>query len=91
MAANTGPVALGFLGVTLRLLRASWALWGRVSALGGRVWDLTTRVQEAEGIVITKRVHIYYEYGITSQKQLLGWSFGACLNSMMVVYIDHLG
>ena len=34
---------------TLRLLRASWALWGRVSALGGRVWDLTTRVQEAEG------------------------------------------
>ena len=34
------------LGFTLRLLRGSWAFWGRVSALGARVWDLTTRVQE---------------------------------------------
>ena len=45
--------ALGFysryykgLGFTLRLLRGSWALLGRVSALGARVRDLTTRVQE---------------------------------------------
>ena len=32
--------------LTLRILRGSWDLWGRVSALGARVWDLTTRVQE---------------------------------------------
>ena len=31
---------------TLRLLGGSWALLGRVSALGVRVRDLTTRVQE---------------------------------------------
>ena len=34
------------LGLTLRLLRGSWAFWGRVAALGARVWDLTTRGQE---------------------------------------------
>ena len=34
------------LGVTLRLLRGSWAFWGRVWAFGAEVWDLTTRVQE---------------------------------------------
>ena len=33
----------------LRLLRGSWAFWGRVSALGARVRDLTTRVQEPWG------------------------------------------
>ena len=37
--------------VTLRLLLGSWALWGRVSALGTRVRDLTTRVLEPEGSV----------------------------------------
>ena len=31
---------------TVRLLRGSWDLWGRVSALGAGVWDLTTRVPE---------------------------------------------
>ena len=31
---------------TLRLQTGSWAFWGRVSASGARVWDLTTRVQE---------------------------------------------
>ena len=31
---------------TLRLVRGSWAFWGRVSVLGAKVWDLTTRVQE---------------------------------------------
>ena len=30
-------------------MRGSWAFSGRVSALGARVWDLTTRVQEHEG------------------------------------------
>ena len=29
-----------------RLLIGSWAFWGSVSALGARVRDLTTRVQE---------------------------------------------
>ena len=32
--------------LTLRLPKGSWALLGRVSALGVRVRDLTTRVQE---------------------------------------------
>ena len=31
---------------TLRLLRGSWAFWGRVWALGAKVWDFTARVQE---------------------------------------------
>ena len=34
------------LNATLRLLRGPWDLLGRVSALGVRVRDLTTRVQE---------------------------------------------
>ena len=37
---------LRLIGSTLSLLRGSWAFWWRVSALGARVWDLTTRVQE---------------------------------------------
>ena len=32
--------------ITLRLLRGSWAFWGRVWAFGAKVWDLTTRVHE---------------------------------------------
>ena len=42
---------LGFkgLGLTLRLRRRVLGFWGRVSALGVRVWDLTTRVPEASG------------------------------------------
>ena len=31
-------------GSMVRLLRGSWDLWGRVWALGAKVWDLTTRV-----------------------------------------------
>ena len=30
----------------LNALKGSWAFWGRVSALGAKVRDLTTRVQE---------------------------------------------
>ena len=46
-----GAWGLGFrgLGFVLRLLRGSWAFWGRVWALGARVRDLTTRVQEPWG------------------------------------------
>ena len=40
------PMAEREAKITLRLVRGSWAFWGRVSALGPRVWDLTRRVQE---------------------------------------------
>ena len=31
---------------TLRRQKESWAFWGRGAALGAKVWDFTTRVQE---------------------------------------------
>ena len=40
------PLGFGVPYFTLRLLRESWVFRGRVSALGARVPDLTTRVQE---------------------------------------------
>ena len=43
---STGLQACYIFLPTLRLLRGSWAVWGRVAALGARVRDLTTRVQE---------------------------------------------
>ena len=55
-----GPGSLGYIGFlyivfysgpslrlySLSLRKGSWAFWGRVRALGAKVWDLTTRVQE---------------------------------------------
>ena len=38
--------SFGIKVFTQRLLTGSWAFWGRVSGLGARVGDLTTRVQE---------------------------------------------
>ena len=32
--------------ITLRLQKGLGAFWARVSALGTKVWDVTTRVQE---------------------------------------------
>ena len=32
--------------LSLRLPQGSWPFWGRVRALGAKVWDPTTRVQE---------------------------------------------
>ena len=37
------------LGLALRLQTGSWAFWGKFPALGARVWNLTTRVQEPQG------------------------------------------
>ena len=49
----TSPISQGNkrlnFQVTLRLRKGSWAFWARVRALGAKVWDLTTKVQEPSG------------------------------------------
>ena len=46
---NSYMVSFGCLGVTLRLLGPFGAFWGKVWALGAKVWDPTMRAQEPYG------------------------------------------
>ena len=64
---NAGFISSTVLIITLRLRKGSWTFWGRVWALGAKVWDLSTRVQEPQGIVYYRMLqHTSVNYSITS-------------------------
>ena len=53
--------------------------------------SIAAALKEDPASAITQRVHVYYQYGIKSQKTIPSMVLGSKPNSIMVVYMHPLG